>query len=131
MKFSDYCDTFENTDDEQRLLQFLEKGDLKEAKKVFSKLAGIPVIGKLFAALTALSDYESIAAFKASGHYENIKDWDFKIDLDKRSLSINPNEEQKKKFVKVVKIVAAVITIIIICRKIRRRGKRKAKILGE
>jgi hypothetical protein len=76
-----------------------------------------PVIGKLFAAVIAMGDYESIAAFKQSEHYNHIKDWNFSINFDKKSLYISPNDEQKKKAVKTLAIIGTAITLLLLYRK--------------
>jgi len=123
MKFSQLCDTVENTEQEQQLLQFLKQDDMQEAEKVFAKMARAPFMGKLFASLIALSDYESIAAYRQSEYYDNIKDWDFKIDFDKKSLYIGPNDEQKKTALKALAVIGIVITLIVLFRKLRRLGK--------
>jgi len=123
MRFSQFCDIAENTEKEQQLLQFLKQDDMKPVKKAFGQLARKPFIGKLFTAVIALSDYESIAAFKQSEHYEHIKDWNFNIDFDKNSLLIGPNEEQAKKALKVLAVGGAAITLIIMCRKLCCRRK--------
>jgi len=118
MRFSEYCETVENTEQEQQLLQFMKQDKMKDAEKVFEKLSRIPVVGKLFSAVIALGDYESIEAYKQSEHYDNIKDWRFTIDYDKNSLSIGMNEEQQKKALKVLAIFGAIITLIVIARKL-------------
>ena len=118
MRFSEYCETVENTEQEQQLLQFMKQDKMKDAEKVFEKLSRIPIIGKLFSAVVALSNYESIAAYKQSEHYDNIKNWKFAIDYDKNSMSIGMNEEQQKKVLKVLAIFGAIITLIVIARKL-------------
>ena len=118
MRFSQFCDTAENTEQEQQLLQFLKQDDMKQVEKIFSKLAKIPIIGKVIAAVSALGNYESIAAFRQSMHYNHIKDWEFKIDFDKKSMTISPNEEQKKKAIRVVATIGAVIALIAILHKL-------------
>ena len=123
MRFSQFCDTAENTEQEQQLLQFMKKDDMKEVEKVFAKLAHFPIIGKIISAVVAMGNYESIAAFKETTHYENIKDWDFKIDFDKNSLMIGPNEEQKKKAKKIIALIAAIIMLVALCRKLCRLTK--------
>jgi len=90
---------------------------MKQVEKVFSKLTRLPIIGKLLAAVVALGNYDSIAAFKQSGHYQHLKNWNFAIDFDKKSMSISPNEEQKRKAIKVLAIIGAIIALIAICRK--------------
>jgi len=123
MKFSQLCDTIENTEQEQQLLQYFKQDDMQEAEKVFAKLARVPIAGKLFAAVIAMSDYESLAEFKQSEHYDNIKDWNFDIDFDKKSLYITPNNEQKKKALKILAIIGVAITLIVLLRKLCCRKK--------
>ena len=118
MRFSEYCETAENTEQEQQLFQFMKQDKMKDAEKAFKKLTRIPVIGKLFSAVVALGNYESIAAFKRSEHYDNIKNWNFVIDYDENSMSIGPTDEQKKKAMKVFAILGAIITLIVIARKL-------------
>ena len=123
MKFSQFCDIAENTEQEQQLLQMLKKDDMKEFKKIMAKMRRIPVIGKLFAAILALSKSENIAEFRQTEHYPNIKNWDFKVDFDKGSLSINPSDIQKKKMINVLAVIGVVITVLLICRKLCCRKK--------
>jgi len=118
MRFSEYCETAENTEQEQQLLQFMKQDKMKDAEKAFGKLTRIPGIGKLFSAIIALGNYESIAAYKRSEHYDNIKNWNFVIDYDKNSMSIGPTDEQKKKAMKVLAVFGAVIALIAIARKL-------------
>ena len=118
MRFSEYCETAENTEQEQQLLQFMKQDKMKDAEKAFGKLTRIPIIGKLFSAVIALGNYESIAEYKRSEHYDNIKNWNFVIDYDKNSMSIGPTDEQKKKAMKVLAVVGAVIALIVVARKL-------------
>ena len=114
MRFSQFCDQVENTEQEQQLLQFFQQDDMKETESVFSRMSRIPIIGKLFAAVVALGSYESIADFRQSEHYRNIKDWNFTIDFDKKNLFIRPNEEQRKKAIKTLALTGAAITLIMV-----------------
>jgi len=123
LRFSQFCDLAENTEQEQQLLQFLKQDDMKQVEKVFTKLTRVPIIGKLLAAVIALGNYESIAAFKQSEHYQNIKNWNFSINFDKKSLIISPNDVQIKKALKVLAIIGTVITLIMVCRKLCCRRK--------
>ena len=118
MRFSQLCDQAENTEQEQQLLQFFKQDDMIKVENIIEKLTRVPIIGKLFSAVNALGDYESITSFKESEHYNNIKDWNCNIDYDKKSFSIGPNEEQQRKAVKVLAIIGTVITLIILCRKL-------------
>ena len=117
MRFSQFCDVAENTEQEQQLLQFFKQDDMGPVESVFAKMSNVPIIGKLFTALIALSNYDSIAAFKQSEYYQNLKDWNFDIDFDKKSLYIRPNDEQLKKALKILAIIGAIIALIVICRK--------------
>jgi len=123
MKFSEFCDTIENTEKEQQLLQYLNKAELQDAKKVFVKMTRTPVMGKVFEALLALENYDSIEGFKQSEHYSNIKDYEFSVDFESNSLNIGVSEVQKKKMTKCVVIAAIVIVLLIIFRKLRKRRK--------
>ena len=123
MRFSQFCDMAENTEQEQQLLQFLKQDDMEQVEKVFAKMTRVPIIGKLFAAVIALGNYDSIAAFKQSEHYHNIKNWNFAVNFEKKSMFITPNEEQRKKALKIFAVFGAVITLIVICRKFCRRKK--------
>ena len=123
MRFSQFCDQAENTGQEQQLLQFLQQDEMKEAEKAFRKLTRIPIIGKLFAALVAMSNYDSIADFRQSEHYRNIKDWNFSVDFEENRLSISPNEEQRRKIIKTVVLFGAVTALITIRRKSSGRKK--------
>jgi len=117
MRFSQFCETAENTEQEQQLLQFMNQDKMKQAEKAFTKLTRVPIVGNLFAALLAMGNYDSIAEYKQSEHYDHIKDWEFKIDFEKNSLAVGPNDEQKKKALRIFAIISAVITLIVICRK--------------
>ena len=123
MRFSQFCDQAENTEQEQQLLQFLQQDDMKEAETAFTKLTRMPIIGKLFAAIVALRNYDSIADFRQSEHYRDIKDWNFSIDFDKKRMIITPNEEQRRKAIEILAFIGAVTTLIIICRKLCCRRK--------
>ena len=121
MRFSQFCETVENTEQEQQLLQFFNNDE--QVEKIFSKMTCIPGVGKLCKSLLAMGDYESITAFKQSEHYDPIKDWNFTVDFDKKSLSITPNDEQKKKAFKILTVISAVLILIKIYRKLCGRKK--------
>ena len=123
MKFSEFCDMAENTEQEQQLLQFFKQDGMEDAEKVFVKMAHIPVIGKIFTALVALGNYKSIAAFRQSRHYQNLRNWNVDIDFDKRSLMINASAEQKRKAMKILAAVSAGIALLVICRRLCCRRK--------
>jgi len=121
MRFSQFCDMAENTEQEQQLLQFFKNDE--QVEKIFSKMTCIPVVGKLCKSLLAMGDYESISAFRQSEHYDPIKDWNFAVDFDKKSLSLTPNDEQKKKAINILIIIIAVIMVLKMYRKICNRKK--------
>jgi len=121
MRFSQFCDMVEHTEQEQQLLQFLKQDGMEQVEEVFANMTGVPIVGKLFAAINALSDYETIAEFKQSEHYQHLKDWNVTIDFDKKLLLLGPNDEQKKKAVKILAVIGTIITLIMIYRKLRRR----------
>ena len=118
MRFSQVCDLVENTEQEQQLLQFFKQDDMGPVETVFAKMSNVPIIGKLFAALIALSNYDSIASLKQSEYYQNLKNWNFDIDFDKKSLYIRPNDEQIKTALKVLAAIGTIITLIVICWKL-------------
>jgi len=121
MRFAEFCDMAENTEQEQQLLQYFKQEELKESEQAFAKMSHIPFIGKMFTALIALSNYKSIAAFRKSRHYRHIMNYYFNIDFENRNLSINASDMQKKKIKKVAKIIAAIsvgVALLAICRKL-------------
>ena len=128
MKFSEFCDSIENTEQEQQFLQFMKDDEnFGEAKKYLVKAEKIPVVGKVCTALMALSDYDSIAEFKESEYYPQIMDWNITFDPEAKSLSLNPGEAQMKQVKKaamVFGIVVAVIAAIVLIRKFCCRKKK-------
>ena len=121
MKFSEFCDSIENTEQEQQFLQYLKDDDgFGQAKQHLEKAKKIPVVGKVCMALVALSDFDSIAEFKASEYYPQIMDWDITFDSEAKSLSLNLSDAQKKKAAKVFFVVAAVVAALLIFLKVRR-----------
>ncbi|MCL2665271.1 MAG: hypothetical protein FWE82_06635 [Defluviitaleaceae bacterium] len=121
MTFSQYCDAVENTEQEEKLLQFFEQDKMKQVKKAFLKMARIPIAGKIFAAVSAMDKCESIAAFKRTEHYANIKDMNFAVDFEKNSLTLSPNDAQKKKALKIAAIAGGVLALSLIGIKLLRR----------
>ena len=128
MKFSEFCYMTENTEHEQQFLEYMKQDDMKEFNEISKKMGRVPVIGKVFAALTALTEVESLAEFRQTSHYENIMNWNFSFDPDVPSLSITPSEEQQQKFVRIVAIAGAVVALLLLCRKFCwKKSKNKAK----
>jgi len=125
MKFSEFCDVIENTEQEQQFLQFLkEDADFSEVKENLENVKNIPVLGKICMAMVALLDSESIAEFRESEYYPQFMDWNITFDADAKSLSLTPGDAQIKKAVKVLSIIFAVITVLLLVRKLRRRKKK-------
>jgi len=117
MKFSQYCDQAENTEQEQKLLKFFKQDDMSIVEKIFAKFSCVPIMGRVFSALNAMGDYESIAEFKKSEHYQNLKNWNFNINYDRKSLYITPTDEQRRKALKIFAIIGIIISLIAICYK--------------
>ena len=117
MKFSQYCEQAENTEQEQKLLNFFKQENMNIVEKIFAKFSCVPIMGKIFAALNAMGNYESIVAFKQSEHYQNIKNWNFKINYDKKTLYITPTDEQRRKALKIFALIGIIISLVVICRK--------------
>lgn len=96
MVISKYLDTIEGTEKEPILLNCFD--DLKGDKDI-EKLLTAPIIGKLLGGLIALSNSESIEAFRRTEHYDNIKDWNIMVfNLEKGYVSIHPGPKHIKKF---------------------------------
>ena len=125
MKFSQFCDTVENTEQEQQLLQFLKESEMKKVEQILAKMIGFPVIGNPCAAIVALINAESIAAFRQSRHYRHLMNMDFHFDLDKRSLYINPSDVYKTHLKKALAAVGIGIVALVICRKLFCRRNRR------
>lgn len=127
MKFSQFCETAENTEQEQQLLELLKDGELKKAEEVLEKMTNVPVIGKLCAAVIALINTESIAEFRQSSHYQHLMDMEFSFDFDKRSFYITPSDVQKKQIKKTLTVIGGGIALLLIYRKLFRRKKTSPK----
>ena len=127
MKFSEYCDMVENTENDQQLIQyFREMEEMDTIKNALLKAQRIPVVGKACVAIVALTEAESLAAFKETEHYQLIKDWNFNFDPEAKTFSFNPSSEQMQKAMKVMRIVSivlSVVTLTLLCRKLCRRKK--------
>ena len=114
MKFSEFCDSVENTEQEQQFLQFMKEDEnFGEAKKHLVKAEKIPVVGKVCTALVALSDYDSIAEFRESEYYPQIMDWDITYDPEAKSLSLNPGEVQMKQIKKAATVFGIVVAVLV------------------
>jgi hypothetical protein len=126
MKFSDYCSMIENTEKEQEFFKFLKENDnMNEVKHILEGKKSIPIVGKVISALLALASSESIAEFRQSEHYDNLKDWNLNFDPEKGSFVLNPGKEQAAKAAKIIFAIIAVIGLLVLCKKYCRRKKNK------
>ena len=116
MRFSQFCDMAENTEQEQQFFQFLKQDFVQDPMREHSaKLKCIPIIGKVLTAIFALAKSENIAEFRQSRHYRHLMNWDVKFDGN--NLEINTSDVQKKKVLKILAVIGAVLAILVICRK--------------
>ena len=107
MRFCEYLDTVEGTEREGMLKQ-----KLVDTKDYFSKAINVPIAGKILRALIALGESKSIADFRQTSHYQNIKDWDvtvYSLEGEDFKLNISPSSVHYKKIIKVLLFVAAAI----------------------
>ena len=126
MTFAQFCETAENTELEQQLLKYLnENEEMQKAKEVLERMQTAPVVGKLCVAINALSDCASLAEFKQTEHYQNVKDWNFSFDPDKGHLSFQPSSDMMKKGLKIVSAIGAGLAALILCLRYCRSRKRK------
>lgn len=114
MLLTDYLDSIENTEQEQKFLQ-----EISELKEPFEQASKVPVVGKLMKALVALGDSESIEEFKQSAHYAGIKGYDITFN-DKGHFSINPGAEQGKKAAIIFVAIVAGLLLLWLCLRRRR-----------
>ena len=122
MVISKYLNTVEGTEKEAKLISGMLK--LSEEEGV-AQLMDKPVVGKIFTALDVLGKSESIAEFKQTEHYDNIKDFSIiEFDLEKGFFSIHPGPKHLKKML----AVAAVVGAGILLWKLRRKCKTKSII---
>ena len=117
MVISKYLDSIEGTEHEPTLQEGLVK--LLENEDV-AQLLDKPAIGKIFRALAALASAESIAEFRGTEYYDNIKDWGITVlDLEKGHISIHPGPKHMKKFFAVIAIVGCGLMLFKLYRKYR------------
>ena len=124
MTFAEWCEKAENTEEEKRFFEFLQRDDMQSLEAVFNKLQRLPFVGKVFAAMNALDAYETLVEYRQSEHYELIKDWEFEFDAEKGTFNLYASQAQRRKFYKVIIAIAAIIGIIILCRKFCCRNKK-------
>ena len=119
MKFSEYCDKIENTNEEQQLLEFMRTDDsMQEAWDVLEKYQHIPVFGKVITALGELSECENIAAFRESRHYPHLMNWDLRFDAQKGSFSLSPGPDHLRIVKTVFAVIGAGLLVLFVCRKL-------------
>ena len=107
MKFSDYMDSVENTEQEDLLRQ-----KLQDVKEFMEKIPNIPIIGKMLKALVAYGDSDGIEEFRQSAHYDNIKDWNISVpEIEKGNVSIQPGFAQWLKIINFIIIVCVCVSI--------------------
>ena len=124
MKFSDYCDMIENTQQEQELFEFMRSNEsMQEAWEVMEKMQNVPVLGKVIAALGKLPEYESIAAFRESEHYPHLMNWNISFDAEKGSFSLSPGPKHVEVIKGIASVIGLVVLLLVVCRKWRKRGK--------
>jgi len=112
MLFSEYLDTIEGTEDEARLFEQIDT-----FKDEIAQGANIPVVGKIVAAILALREFNSVAEFRQSDHYQHVAGWYCTIDLDKGIFSLQPGPKFWKKVSIVCGIVSAGLLALWVWRK--------------
>jgi len=129
MKFSEFCDSIENTEQEQQFLQYV-KEEYRETKEAIedensaAAIKRIPFVGKMVFALAALADCESLAEFRESEYYPVlVDDWDASYDPDTGKFSLGASAKVKKQAAKIFFVVVGIIAVLLIFCKIRRRKK--------
>jgi len=116
MVISKYLDSIEGTEDEQKFKEAIAK--LSETEEI-TVLLDKPGIGPFFKSIFAIAEADSIADFKQSEHYANIKDWSITVfDLENGTFSIHPGPKHVKMFL----AVAAMVGVGIYLFKRRRRS---------
>jgi len=105
MKFPEFLDSIENTEQEQAFRDVLISMEEDVAPAM-----NIPFVGDIFRALEAFCECESVEAFRLTPHYDTLKKWDIAVhDLEKGMFSIYPGAEMRNKIFAVVGVVFAVI----------------------
>ena len=120
MTFSQFCDMAENTEQEQKFFESMKDDEMSEAAKQLGKLTNFPFVGKLCAAFIALANSESLESFRQSPHFENLKDFNFEFDSEKKSLKLTPGDVHKEKIKRAAKAIGVGVAVFTICRLLRR-----------
>ena len=116
MKFHEYLDSVEHTDGGASLREKIET-----ARDPFAKLFNIPFVGKMFRALIAFADSESIPAFRETEHFTAIKDWNIKV----TRFGFNVHPPGNPKVMLAAKLLMGVTAAMLVVRFIKRRRRRK------
>jgi len=107
MVVSTYLDSIEGTEQEQQLLDGMVK---LTAEQAIVDMMNAPGVGKIFTALDVLGKSESIAEFKETVHYNNVKDWGIQvIDIEKGYISIYPGPKHIRKICIVAGVIGGVL----------------------
>lgn len=109
MTVSEYLNSIENTEQEQKALASFAKA-FCEVKDELAKAVNYPFVGKCLRALLALSQATSVTEFKQTNHYNNIKNWDINVDqLEKGNIQVTPGPAHKEAIIEVVAMVGALL----------------------
>ncbi|MCL2284786.1 MAG: hypothetical protein FWC32_00305 [Firmicutes bacterium] len=127
MKFSEYCNMVEGSEQEQQLLTFLKQDKMQGIIQDSVKAKRVPIIGKVVTAVEVLAGSESIFAFKNSAHYKYLMNWELNFDPAKDKFYLTLSEVQKEKIRDVLSFSFSVISFLLLYRKIRRREKKQWK----
>ena len=125
MTFAEFCDTVENTEQEQQFFQMLKKDNMRAFAKMMDAMRYLPITGKTFAAMYRLSQSDSLADFRQTAYYAHIMDSPFRFNFDTGSLHIGSNDAQKqqmKQAATVMAAVGAVVAVPLLLRKWYRGG---------
>jgi len=122
MKFSQFCEMAENTEQERQLLQFLKEEEMTQVAEIMAKMARVPVVGNACAAIVALINCDSIAEFRQSAHYKHLMNFNFTFDFEKRNLLITPSDAQKKIIKRVLAAIGVSVTLLLLHQKFCHRN---------
>ena len=118
MTFAQFCDATENTEQEEQFFQMFQEEKMEPFVNTMQKMQRVPVAGKKFEALYALSQCNSLAAFRQTEHYQYIADSEFKCNFDACGLHLGMSETEKKQAAKFFAVAGAVVAASLLCRKL-------------
>jgi len=122
MIVSEYLDSIQGTEKEQQLFKGLEILNKEDVTKALE----IPIVGKMLRSAVALANAESIAAYKETEYYEQIKDWGITVfDLEKGMISIHPGPKHMKKAIPVLAVLGVALLALILWKVKKNYRKRK------